>query len=132
MGCFTTRYYDQVRDYLLPELHSFINYYENDNVIDLPLYHGYSKKNKNGTKKMIEYNQANQCIRPTNKRYWKKTKDKYNVEKKRFYWTRYMTWANRRHMFKNKVTLFIIINLKNLNICLKHQCSMTITICKKL
>ena len=84
MGCFTTRYYDQVRDYLLPELHSFINYYENDNVIDLPLYHGYSKKNKNGTKKMIEYNQANQCIRPTNKRYWKKTKDKYNVEKKDF------------------------------------------------
>ena len=32
---------------------------------------------------------------------------------------------------KTKVTLFIIINLKSLNICLKHQCAMTITICKQ-
>ena len=32
----------------------------------------------------------------------KKTKDKYKIQKKRVYWTRYMTWTNRRHLFKNK------------------------------
>ena len=32
----------------------------------------------------------------------KKTKDKYKIQKKRVYWTRYMTWTYRRHLFKNK------------------------------
>ena len=102
MGCLTTRYYDQVRDYLNPQLHCFIKYYKNGDLIDLPPYHGCGKKNKNVTKKMIEYNQGNQCVCSTNKKYWRNTKDKYKIEKKRFYWRRYMTWTNRRHMFKNK------------------------------
>ena len=55
---------------------------------------------------MIEYNQGDQCITPTNKLYWTKTKDKYrrisSRNTKRVYRTRYMTWTNRRDLFKNK------------------------------
>ena len=63
-------------------------------------------KNRNGTSKLIEYNQGHQCIVPTNKLYWRKTKDKYkrigSRNTNRVYWTRYMTWANRSDLFKNK------------------------------
>ena len=44
MGCFTARHYDQVKDYLHPQLHSFVNYCKQGNLIDLPLYHGCDKK----------------------------------------------------------------------------------------
>ena len=77
MGFFTARYYEQVKDYLYPDLHDFFHYYRQGNVFDLPLYHGCNKKNRNGTSKLIEYNQGHQCIVPTNKLYWRKTKDKY-------------------------------------------------------
>ena len=60
------------------------------------------KINKNGARKLISYDQGYQCIIPTNNLYWKKTKGKYKTQKKRVYWTRYMTWTNRRHLFKNK------------------------------
>ena len=117
MGCFTARYYDQVKDHLHPQLHSFVNSYKQGNVIDLPLYHGCNKKKKkkNGSRTLIDYSQGNQCISPTNNHYWKKTKDKYKiVKKKRFYWTRYMTWTNRRHLFKNKDNFVYNYKLKKL------------------
>ena len=56
--------------------------------------------NKNGTRKEIEYNLGYQCVNPTDKRYWKETKDKYKG--RNFYWTRYMTRTNCRHLSKNK------------------------------
>ena len=58
MGCFTTGYYDQVRYYLHPHLHDFVHYYRQGDVFDLPLYHGCDKKNKNGTRKRISYDQG--------------------------------------------------------------------------
>ena len=72
MGCFTARYYDQVKDYLHPYLHSFLNYYKQGNLTDLPLYHGCDKKNKNGCTKLIDYSQGNQCVSPINNHYWEK------------------------------------------------------------
>ena len=69
MGCFTAGYYDQVKDYLHPYLHSFVHYYKQGDLINLPLYHGCNnnkKKKKNGTRKLINYDQGNQCISPTN------------------------------------------------------------------
>ena len=72
MGCFTAGYYDQVKDYLHPHLHSFVHYYKQGGLTDLPLCHGYDKRNKNGTRKLINYDQGNQCISPTNNLYWKK------------------------------------------------------------
>ena len=58
MAYFTLRYYNQVKDYLHPRLHKFINYYKHENTFDLPLFHGCHRKNRNGTRKLIEYNQG--------------------------------------------------------------------------
>ena len=92
-------------------------------------------KNRNGVRKLIEYNQGHQCIVPTNNLYWRKAKDKYkrigSRNTKRVYWTRYMTWTNRRDLFKNKGNFAHNCNLRSLNICLKRQCIMTMTFCSK-
>ena len=60
-------------------------------------------------------------------------KTKINTKHKRREFTGQDTWHGPTEGIysKTKVTLFIIINLKSLNICLKHQCAMTITICKQ-
>ena len=129
MGSMTLRYYEQVKDYLHPHIHQFINYYRYGDIIDLPLYHGCNRLNRNGTRKKIEYNLGYQCVIPAYKRYWKETKDKY--KRRHFYWTRYMTRTNCRHLFKKKLTLFSITNLKSTNIFLKRQCVTIIFIFKK-
>ena len=53
MGSLTARYYEQVKDYLHPHIHQFINYYRCGDVIDLPLYHGFNRLNRNKTRKEI-------------------------------------------------------------------------------
>ena len=95
----TVRYYEQVKEYLHFHIHQLINYYRCGNIIGLPLYHGYNRLNRNGTRKEIEYNWGYQCVVPTNKRYWKERKDKY--KRRNFYWARCMTRTNCRHLFKN-------------------------------
>ena len=56
MSCMTVRYNELVKDYLHPHLNRFINNYRDGNYIDLQLYHGCNRLNKNGTRKEIEYN----------------------------------------------------------------------------
>ena len=41
------RDYEQVKDYLHPHIHQFINYYRYGDIIDLPLYHGSNRLNRN-------------------------------------------------------------------------------------
>ena len=77
MGHMAVRYYEQVKDYLHPQLNDFINYYRDGNTISLPLYHGCNHLNRNKTRKETDYNLGYQCIVPTDKRYWRETKDKY-------------------------------------------------------
>ena len=75
------------------------------NIIRFPNYHGCNHKNKNGNRKIIKYELGEQCIKPTNKSYWKKTKDKCrhgHLNNKRQYWTRHLTWTRQRRLFKNK------------------------------
>ena len=99
----TVRYYEQVKDYLHPHLNDFINYYRDGDIISLPLYHGCNPLNRNGTRKEIQYNLGYRCIVPTDKRYWRESKDKYRRKiNDKIYWTRYMTKTNRRHLFRNK------------------------------
>ena len=69
MGLMTVRYYEQVKDYLHPDIHQFINYYRYGNIIDLPLYHGCNRLNRNGTRKEIQYNLDYQCVIPPYNRY---------------------------------------------------------------
>ena len=126
------RYNEQVKDYLHPHLHGFINDYRAGDIISLPLYHGCNRVNRNGTRKEIAYNLGYQCVVPTWRHYWRKTKDKYKRKiNGKLHWTRYMTRTNRRYLFKNKVTLFIIISLKSTNIYLKLQCVVTLSICSQ-
>ena len=66
MGLFTARYYDQVKDYLHPDLHDFVHYCRQGNIFDLPLYDGCNKKNRNRTRKLIEYNQGHQSFQLIN------------------------------------------------------------------
>ena len=119
--CFTVGYYNHVKDYLHPRLHKFINYYKDGNTFDLLLFYSCNKKKRrNGTRKLIEYDQGYQCKFPTDKPHWRKTKKKYKhgtITEKRQYWTRYMIDV----CSKTKKTLFIIVSLRSLNICLKHH-----------
>ena len=62
---------------LHPHLNDFINYYRDGDIISLPLYHGCNHLNRNRTRKEIDYNLGYQCNVPTEKRYWRETKDKY-------------------------------------------------------
>ena len=38
MTVFTVEFYNQVKDYLHPNLHTFIKHYQNENLINLPPY----------------------------------------------------------------------------------------------
>ena len=96
----TVEYYEQIKVYLHPHVKKFINDFRNGNVIQLLPYHGCNRLNRNGTRKYIDYGRGCQCVLPTHKRYWKKTKDKY--KERGVYWTRYMTQSSIRHLFKNK------------------------------
>ena len=131
MGCFATGYYDQIKDYLHPHLHDFIHYYRRGDLFDLPLYHSCDKK----TKKMEPENWL-AMIRAINALFRLITfigkKPKVNTKHKRREFTGQDTWHGPTEGIcsKTKVTLFIIINLKSLNIYLKHLV-MTITICKQ-
>ena len=125
MGLLTNRYYEAIKDYLHPNIHRFVNHYR----------YGDHKVKKNGTRKTIKHEIGEQCLAPTNKPYWKETKNKYKhgvINRKRQYWTRYMTWAKQRYLFKNKGNFVYIISLKNLNICQKRQCGMIMNIYKEL
>ena len=106
-------YYETVKDYLHPNIHTFVNQYRCGNLIDLPPYHGCDKVNKNGTRQKIQYQIGEQCILPTEKRYWRKPKAKYRRKIGLLYWTRHMTHTRYRYLFKNKGNFVYNYKLKN-------------------
>ena len=83
MAFFHTEYYEQIKDFLHPHVNSFIDHYRNGNLIELPVCHGCNSVNRNGTREYIDYARGCQCVCPTQKHYWRDTKDKYR-EKKSF------------------------------------------------
>ena len=129
MGCFTAGYYHQVKEYLHPHLHDFVRYYRRGNVFDLPLYHGCNRKIK------MEPGSWLNMIRVINVLFQLITfieeKSRINTKYKRREFAGQDTWHGpiQGICSKTKVTLFIIISLRSLNICLKHQCVMTMTAC---
>ena len=103
----TNRYYETIKDYLHPNVHTFVDHYRNGDLIDLPFYHDCDRLNTNGTRKLIEYKNGMQCICPTNKPYWKITKHKYKrgaANAKRRY--------RQRFLFKNKGNFIYNYKLK--------------------
>ena len=103
MAFLTVEYYKHIKDFLHPHINDNIYHYRKGNVIELPPYHGCNHVNRNGTRKYIDYGRGYQCICPTQKRFWRETKDKYNL--RGVFWTRYMTQNGIRHLFKNKGNL---------------------------
>ena len=86
----TAAYFDLIKDYVHPNVNKFINYYKDGNRVELPPFHGCRRRNKNGTKKFIDYANGYQCVSPSWRCYWKKNiKPKYKTKYGFFYWTRY-------------------------------------------
>ena len=103
MPIITTETYNGIKDYLHPNLEEIIknDKLKDDKLIVLPPFHGCGYKNKNGTRKLIDYGRGHRCITPSWRRFWKrKVKDKYFS--KRYPRTRYRLNANYRNLFKNK------------------------------
>ena len=48
----TVEYYNHVKDYIHRHLHTFIEDYQNENLITLPPFHGCGHRNRNGTNKL--------------------------------------------------------------------------------
>ena len=96
----TVDYYEQIKDYLHAYINQYINHYRDGSIIDLLPYHGCNRLNRCGTRREIECNLGYQCVIPTYKTYWKKTKNKY--KRRYLYWAGYMTRTNYIHLFKNK------------------------------
>ena len=61
---FSKEFYEDMKDYFHLSIHSFINEYthENDDLYFLPPYHDCGLKNRNGTRKLIDYINGKQCL----------------------------------------------------------------------
>ena len=97
---FSKDYYEKMKDYFHPRLHSFIENYlgADEDLFMLPPYHGCGLKSRNGTKKMIDYRNGQQCLFPT----WPNGKDNSNDSCHRPF-TRYISFSGKdRVLFKNK------------------------------
>ena len=75
MGLMTDERYDEIKDYVHPKMHTFVEHYRCGHLIDLLPYHGCNATNKNGTRKLIQYKIGEQCVSPTWKCYCKKTSE---------------------------------------------------------
>ena len=103
MTVLTVDYFNQIKDYVHPNLQTIIKDYQNGNLITLPPFHGCGHKNRNGTRKLKDYAHGRQCITPSWRNYRKKdVKAKYQQKIDNFYVTRYMTRTKFRHLFKNR------------------------------
>ena len=107
----TVKYFNKIKDYIHPNLQTIIKDYQNGNLISLPPFHGCAHRNKNGTKKLIDYACGYRCVTPSWRNYWEKNvKAKYQREIGDFYITRFMTQIKFRHLLKNKG--YLIYNFK--------------------
>ena len=103
MVILTTETFNSIKDYLHPNLDKIVkeDKLKNDKKVYLPPYHGCGYRNKNGTRKSIDYGRGYRCITPSWRRSWKKdVKEKYL--RKKYPKTRYRLNSEYRNLFKNK------------------------------
>ena len=98
---FSREYFERRKDYFHPRVCAFVeNYWDAGNELYmLPTFHGCGLKNKNGTKKMIDYRNGKKCLFPT----W--SYDDKNTDNDSCYrpFTRYISFSGKdRITFKNK------------------------------
>ena len=103
MTVLTVEYFNKIKDYVHPNLQTIIKDHQNGNLITLPPFHGCGHRNKNGTRKLIDYAHGYRCITPSWRNYWKKdVRPKCRHKIGDFYVTRYMIRTKFRHLLKNK------------------------------
>ena len=109
----TLEHYNNIKDYLHPNLHSIIKEHldKENNLFCLLPYHGCYYKNRNETRKLIDYGRGNRCLTPAWNFSWKR-----NIKKKYFPsnypLTRYFSNSKYRNLFKNKGNYVYSYNLK--------------------
>ena len=97
----TLERYNNIKDYLHPNLHTIVKEHLDNNLICLPPFHGCNYRNKNGTRKLIDYARGKRCNTPAWNFSWKRgIKKKYFSNK--YPATRYLSNSKYRNLFKNK------------------------------
>ena len=100
MACFHIKHYLKVKDFIHPNIICNIDHYRKGNLVKLPEFHGCGLRNKNGFNKRVDYKRGFQCILATSKPNWRKTKNKYKIQ--RVYNTRYKSQYNIGYLAKVK------------------------------
>ena len=106
----TVDYFNEIKDYIHPNLHKIIKQYKINNVISLPPFHDCFNRNKNGTRKTIDYGRGHCCLTPSWNKFWKK-----NIKKTYFHnypATRFLSNSRYRNLFRNKGNLVYNYNLE--------------------
>ena len=98
--------YNRFKDYIHPHINDCIDHYRHKNIIHLPAYHCCDTVNRNNTRKLVNYRRGNQCLCPTNKGYWRKTKAKYRINYVCF--TRYMSQYGLQSLAKFTVKSLLL------------------------
>ena len=112
MAVFYKEWNDKMKDYFHPNIATFIDHYTDDKrLVELPPFHWCSLKNRNGTKKLVDYRNGNQCLCGV----WSDQNSK--VEYGTYPMTRYMTQSRFRYIYKIEGTVSGIIKQKNMSIC---------------
>ena len=75
--------------YLHSNIISNIDSYKKGYHYIFPSYHGCRYRNRNGTRKRIQYNKGEQCLVPVHSFCWRPVKKKYLGNPIRVYMTRY-------------------------------------------
>ena len=76
-ACIREQNLGKVHKYLHRNIVSNIKSYEHDSYYLFPTYHGCHYRNKNRTRKKIQYNREEQCINPVHTFCWRPLKKKY-------------------------------------------------------
>ena len=93
----------KVIKFLHPNLVSNIKRYKEGCFYLFPSHHGCSTRNRNETRKKVQYSRGEQCVNVAHTSCWRPAKKKYLGFSPRVYLTRY-----RKNYFKNTQNLFLI------------------------
>ena len=98
MACIHIKHYPRVKELINSNITFNIDYYNYKKVSYsiLPEHHGCGLRNKYGFNKRVDYKRGEQSVLPTNKPYWRRTKNKYKL--KRVYNRRYQSEYNIRYL----------------------------------
>ena len=107
MAVFLVEFYEMIKEYLHPNLHHFIDRYTENGMVRLSPFHECGLQNKNGSRKLINYSNGDQCLTPL----W--SDNRLNLMSEFFPFTRYMTQTKDRYLFKNKGNCVYNYSLKN-------------------